>query len=93
MDLDSQILLLVKIQANKVLENVKTELAQFLLKAISLRKSDLREYFLAKTNNLANTLVGDFDWTVKVSVSNIQDRLNRVWSEFQPNLFLIAQHE
>ena len=55
------------LKAKQVLGNVKEELASFLVKAVTVRKSDLHDYFITKTNNLAGTLVGDFDWSVKVS--------------------------
>ena len=55
------------LKAKLVLGNVKEELASFLVKAVTVRRSDLHDYFITKTNNLAGTLVSDFDWSVKVS--------------------------
>ena len=45
-------------------------------KLFNVRKAELREYFLSKSSNLCNTLVKDFDWSVKLALSS--DKLARV---------------
>jgi hypothetical protein len=45
-------------------ENLKESKA--LLKYLHVRKSDLTEFYVSRSNNLSQTMVKDFDWTLKV---------------------------